>query len=85
MDVQDKVETVVKGLEEFIADLKPFCGNKADWKKVTDAIELLKAQKPVYPVYDGDCDWTTCSNCGYVLDKAYGKCPGCGEAVKWNG
>ena len=38
-------EEVIKGLEQFIADFKPFCGNKADWQRVDDAIALLKAQE----------------------------------------
>lgn len=37
---------VITGLEQFIADFKPFCGNKADWQRVDDAIALLKAQEP---------------------------------------
>ena len=39
-------EKVIRGLEEFKADLKPFAGNKADWQKVDNALELLKAQEP---------------------------------------
>lgn len=38
-------EKVIRGLEEFKADLKPFAGNKADWQKVDNAIKLLKAQE----------------------------------------
>lgn len=37
---------VIRGLEQFIADFKPFCGNKSDWQRVDDAIALLKAQEP---------------------------------------
>ena len=40
-------EKVVKGLEQFIADFKPFCGNKSDWQRVDDALALLKAQEPM--------------------------------------
>ena len=36
------IETVIRGLESFISDFKPFVGNKADWQKVFDALELLK-------------------------------------------
>ena len=39
-------EKVIKGLEEFKADFKPFAGSKADWKKVDDALAMLKAQEP---------------------------------------
>jgi len=38
-------ENVVKGLEQFKADFKPFCGNGADWARVDDAIDLLKEQE----------------------------------------
>ena len=37
-------EKVIKGLEQFITDFKPFCGNKADWQKISDALALLKEQ-----------------------------------------
>lgn len=37
-------EEVIKGLERFKADFKPFCGNGADWKRVDDAIAVLKEQ-----------------------------------------
>lgn len=40
-------EKVINGLEQFIADFKPFCGNKADWQRVYNALVLLKAQEPV--------------------------------------
>ena len=42
----DKREKVMKGLETFKADLKPYAGNHADWQKVDDAISMLKAQEP---------------------------------------
>lgn len=35
-------EKAIKGLERFIADFKPFCGNKSDWQRVDDALALLK-------------------------------------------
>lgn len=41
----EKRENVIKGLEQFIVDFKPFCGNKADWQRVYDVIALLKAQE----------------------------------------
>lgn len=40
------LKKVIKGLEQFIKDFKPFCGNKADWQRVYDALALLKAQEP---------------------------------------
>jgi len=39
-------EEIIKGARQFIADFKPFCGNKSDWQRVDDAIALLKAQEP---------------------------------------
>ena len=47
MTEQDKQEKVIQGLQKFKTDLKPFAGNKADWQKVDDALELLKAQNEV--------------------------------------
>ena len=38
-------EKVINGLEQFIADFKPYCGNEADWRRVYDALALLKAQE----------------------------------------
>lgn len=38
-------EKVIKDLEEFIRDLKPFCGNHEDWKKVYAALDLLEEQE----------------------------------------
>ena len=46
-------------------------------------VDLLKAQERVEPVYNGDCDWYECPDCGYVFGKAYNPCPNCGRAVKW--
>ena len=37
-------EKVIKGLEQFKSDFKPFCGSLADWKRVDDALALLKEQ-----------------------------------------
>lgn len=45
-------EKVIKELEQFIADFKPFCGNEADWKRVFDALELLKAQEARLVTYE---------------------------------
>lgn len=37
---------VMKGLERFIDDFKPFCGNRDDWQRVYDALVLLREQEP---------------------------------------
>ncbi len=39
-----ELEKTIKGLERFKADFKPFCGNRSDWARFDDAINLLKAQ-----------------------------------------
>lgn len=39
------LDDVIKGLEQFILDFKPFCGNKADWRRVYDALTMLKAKQ----------------------------------------
>ena len=44
-------EKVIEGLEQFIADFKPFCGNKADWQRVYDALALLKKSFTPEEVY----------------------------------
>ena len=42
----DEREKVIRGLERFIDDFKPFCGNRADWQRVYDALALLKGPEP---------------------------------------
>lgn len=86
-------EQFIKGLEQFIADFKPFCGNKEDWKRVYDALDQLKKQEAVKPVINGH-EWV-CGNCGYpiescisynsliVYEKCHKFCPECGRQVKW--
>ena len=86
------MDKVIKGLEQFIADFKPFCGNKLDWQRVDDALSLLKAQEPVEPV--ADIDTWKCRNCGHTLEhqellgdnvlfhEQYNYCPECGRPVK---
>ena len=46
MTEQERLDKAINGLEQFIADFKPFCGNKADWQRVYDALTLLKAREP---------------------------------------
>ena len=46
MTEQERLDKAINGLEQSIADFKPFCGNKADWQRVYDALDLLKAQEP---------------------------------------
>ena len=83
-------EKVIMGLEQFITDFKPFCGNKADWQKIYDALALLKAQEPVAPRTSRG--WYKCGACGNgiatILDNGEPShkeryCNLCGRAVKW--
>ena len=85
-------EKVIKGLEQFIADFKSFCGNNADWQRVYDALALLKAQEPVEPnllVMNGRLSNGTkyiCGGCGgSFFHQKVNFCPWCGRAVKWDG
>ena len=80
MTEQEKREKVISELEACVDDSIVAV---VPCNTVLDALELLKAQEPVKPVYNGDCDWEECSNCGYVLSKQYNPCPGCGRPVKW--
>ena len=83
-------EEVVKGLEQFITDFKPFCGNKADWQKIYDALALLKAQEAVRPgigiIHNDDGSKSYFLHCpldGTTLDDGDKYCRKCGRAVKW--
>ena len=85
-------EKVIKGLEQFKADFKPFCGNGSDWARVDAALSLLREQEPVEPkrVLGVLPDWYHCGACGMdMLDTGDGYrpkyCPNCGRAVKWDG
>ena len=53
------IEKVIKGLEQFRSDLKPFCGNHTDWGKFDAGLALLKDQEAKYPV---------CKKCGKEID-----------------
>lgn len=51
-------EKVIKGMEQFRADLKPFCGNHADWERFDAGLSMLKEQEAV--VRCKDCDNKEC-------------------------
>ena len=38
-------EKVIKGLEQFRADMKAFCGNHADWERFDAGLSMLKEQE----------------------------------------
>lgn len=52
-------------------------------RMMVDAIDLLKAQEQVEPVYE--LGITRCGQCNHEIDKYGGDnyCPKCGKAVKW--
>lgn len=87
------VEKVIKGLERFKADFKPFCGNGSDWARVDDAINLLKEQE-AKPMIENERGWN-CPSCGIeligktasgypcdLIDLPINFCPRCGQEVE---
>ena len=58
-------------------------------RMMVDAIDLLRAQKPVKPSIGGDADgmhgnwWYTCGACHEQIDRGDKYCRWCGRAVKW--
>ena len=52
-------DEIIKGLEQFRSDFKPFCGGKADWERFDAGLALLKEQETKYPV---------CEKCGKKID-----------------
>ena len=80
-------ENVIKGLEQFKSDFKPFCGNSADWERFDAGLSLLKEQEAVtikktkehgFGVYGG-----ICPKCRNWIQSAHSFCGFCGQAVKW--
>lgn len=92
-----ELEKVIKGLEQFKSDFKPFCGNSADWKRVDDAIALLKGQDAVKPKYNARTNWYECGNCHYSMTSGMHcrselipatkvrYCANCGFPINWKG
>ena len=91
-------EKVIKGLEQFIADFKPFCGNKSDWQRVEDALALLRTQEPQMVEERADTDTINCPKCGQQFarvgrdksiyldtDEEPNYCPKCGQKLDWEG
>lgn len=88
-------EKVIKGLEccseEEIdgcnfCELCPYHGVGCVDSVLKDALELLKAQKPVEPVQDmvGDTLFWVCGRCGHDICSTDWYCANCGRAVKWD-
>lgn len=81
-------ERVIKGLERFKADFKPFCGNGSDWTRVDDAINLLKEyqekQEGLPPAWQDRTQEHICQKCGGIVWQEDNYCSKCGQAVKWS-
>jgi hypothetical protein len=78
-------EKVIKGLEQFRADLKPFCGNHADWERFDAGLSLLKEQEAVEPTWQ---QWKAyCGACGKRIPLKIGArfCHKCGKPISWEG
>ncbi len=95
-----ELEKVIAGLERFIDDFKPFCGNRDDWQRVYDALALLKAQvprvmktasEPLEPVLYTTEDktiwssWYICGACQNPVECWDKFCRNCGRPIKWEG
>lgn len=90
-------QKIIKGLEQFKADFKPFCGNGSDWARVDDAINMLKEQeakaKWIYCEDEYGQDGYKCSKCGFFVPwfydfeainfiNDYKLCPSCGKIME---
>lgn len=81
---------VIKGLEQFKADFKPFCGNCADWARVDDALELLKEREAVEPtlIREGrnkNYNDYVCPRCDNEVVYEQNYCSECGVQFLWEG
>jgi len=80
-------EKVINGMEQFRADLKPFCGNHADWERFDAGLSMLKEQEAVEPIpyhrSDGTIFKYECRQCRTKIFKNDLFCRHCGQAVKW--
>lgn len=82
-------EKVIKGLEMIVADDKMW--RKADYYATIckEALELLKAQEPIKPVWLGGenehIGFYACGSCGMNMGTNPNYCWYCGRKVKWDG
>lgn len=88
-------EKIIKGLEQFKADLKPFCGSHADWKRFDAGLAMLKEQNAVEPIVT---PWVEdeegnivvakreCGKCRYqFFTERPNFCENCGTPILWEG
>jgi len=85
-------DKVVKWMEQFRSDIKPFCGGKADWERFDAGLALLKEKEPkevkdkskrikfLDEYFEGECP-----SCRSFLDEHSNRnfCGYCGQEVKW--
>lgn len=84
------LENVLKGLEQFKSDFKPYVGNKEDWSRIDAAIYFLKEQEAVEPILKREgrnkyYNYYVCPCCDeeVVYDQNY--CSECGAKFMWEG
>ena len=73
---------VIKGMEQFRSDLKPFCGGHADWERFDAGLALLKEQEAVKPFSDDDGGYW-CGSCHEDMVWHQKFCSNCGKPVDW--
>jgi mono/diheme cytochrome c family protein len=91
------IKTTIRGLEQFIDDFKPFCGNRGDWQRVYDALALLREQNEGIVPIESTTEqkkfadriglaisdfW--CGACHFNLIGRPKFCSNCGKKVKWD-
>ena len=84
-------EKVIKGLEQFKTDFKPFCGNRADWERFDAGLALLKEYEAVSAHWDDNTGhWiegdrngidTHTRTTGEMIDTF--RCSWCGYYMYW--
>ena len=83
-------DKVIKGMEQFRADIKPFCGGKADWERFDAGLALLKEQEAILIKADKPWNKYNCPACNAPLHRTTWFtfqtrfCKYCGQAVKWD-
>ena len=87
-------DKVIKGMEQFRSDIKPFCGGKADWERFDAGLVLLKEQENhdkelsvrhyVGEYYGAVCICPSC-DATWIMgdDDKLHFCPQCGQKVKF--